>query len=94
MQLPTSVSGKPIAAAWSVPLTEEEVKAKEAQKPATIVNAMSTIKTEDFSNVVNTPCARNGFLTGIIAGAAGGGLRIVVRGMSAADGIFLYEYDC
>lgn len=46
----------------------------------TIADAVGMIKTEDFTNVHNTPCARQGFLAGIAAGAGVGGLRFVLRG--------------
>ncbi|KAL7797280.1 hypothetical protein V8C37DRAFT_370591 [Trichoderma ceciliae] len=65
--------------------------------------AVSMIKKEDFTNVANTPCARQGFLTGIGAGAGLGGLKFVVQGNAAksanwAVGFFIlssiasYEY--
>lgn len=46
----------------------------------TITDAVGMIRTEDFTNVHNTPCARQGFLAGIAAGAGVGGLRFVLRG--------------
>lgn len=46
----------------------------------TISDAVGMIKTEDFANVHNTPCARQGFLTGIATGAGFGGLRFVLKG--------------
>ncbi|OAA45396.1 Cytochrome oxidase biogenesis protein, Cox20 subunit [Metarhizium rileyi] len=69
----------------------------------TISDAFGIIKTEDFTNVHNTPCARQGFLTGIAAGAGVGGLRFVLRGNAVkaanwAVGMFVlgsmasYEY--
>ncbi|KAL0939730.1 uncharacterized protein CTRU02_206339 [Colletotrichum truncatum] len=47
---------------------------------STISEAVKTIKSEDFLNVAQTPCARGGFLTGIATGAGVGGLRYVFRG--------------
>lgn len=38
------------------------------------------IKKDDFTNVANTPCARQGFLTGIASGAGVGGLKFVING--------------
>ncbi|OAQ66422.1 hypothetical protein VFPPC_14334 [Pochonia chlamydosporia 170] len=69
----------------------------------TISDAVGMIKTEDFANVHNTPCARQGFLTGIATGAGFGGLRFVLKGnaVNAANwavGMFVlgstasYEY--
>lgn len=45
-----------------------------------ITEAVKTIKSDDFLSVTQTPCARNGFLTGIASGAGIGGLRYVMRG--------------
>ncbi|KAJ0159464.1 Cytochrome c oxidase protein 20, mitochondrial [Colletotrichum tanaceti] len=45
-----------------------------------ITEAVKSIKSDDFLNVVQTPCARDGFLTGIVSGASVGGLRYVMRG--------------
>ncbi|KID98167.1 Cytochrome oxidase biogenesis protein, Cox20 subunit, partial [Metarhizium majus ARSEF 297] len=69
----------------------------------TIADAVGMIKTEDFTNVHNTPCARQGFLAGIAAGAGVGGLRFVLKGNAVkaanwAVGMFIlgstasYEY--
>ncbi|OAA82209.1 Cox20/FAM36A [Akanthomyces lecanii RCEF 1005] len=82
LTLPNSVSGKPVQAAWSTPLSpadNPDDKSSSKQRP-TITNAVASIKTEDFANVANAPCARNGFMTGIVTGAAAGGLKLVVRG--------------
>ncbi len=82
LTLPNSVSGKPVQAAWSTPLQPADNPNDEAsskQRP-TISNAVASIKTEDFANVASTPCSRNGFMTGIVTGAAAGGLKLVVRG--------------
>ena len=70
---------------WSKPIEQPD----EPQGPAgdknnnirpTISEAVGMIKTEDFANVHKTPCARQGFLTGIAAGAGIGGLKFVLRG--------------
>ncbi|KND89330.1 Cytochrome c oxidase protein 20, mitochondrial [Tolypocladium ophioglossoides CBS 100239] len=69
----------------------------------TITDAVSMIKKEDFANVASTPCARQGFLTGIASGAGLGGLKFVLQGNATksanwAVGIFVlgsvasYEY--
>lgn len=69
---------------WSKPIEGGEDAAKDgatssSQRP-TISDAVSMIKTEDFTNIPNTPCARQGLLTGIATGAGVGGLRFVVKG--------------
>ncbi|KAK1972560.1 cytochrome oxidase biogenesis protein, Cox20 subunit [Colletotrichum sublineola] len=46
----------------------------------TISEAFKTIKSSDFLDVFQTPCARDGIITGIVTGAAVGGLRMVMRG--------------
>ncbi|KAJ6786468.1 hypothetical protein PWT90_06506 [Aphanocladium album] len=105
LTLPNSVSGKPVQAAWSTPLQaadDPDNKTGSKQRP-TISDAVASIKTEDFANVASTPCSRNGFLTGIVTGAAAGGLKIILRAnwASAANwavGMFVmsatasYEY--
>ncbi|GKT55816.1 mitochondrial cytochrome c oxidase protein 20-like protein [Colletotrichum tofieldiae] len=45
-----------------------------------ISEAVKSIKSDDFLAVTKTPCARDGFLTGIASGAGVGGLRYVMRG--------------
>ncbi|OLN96191.1 Cytochrome c oxidase protein 20, mitochondrial [Colletotrichum chlorophyti] len=45
-----------------------------------IGEAVKSIKWEDFLNITQIPCARDGFLTGIASGAGVGGLRYVWRG--------------
>lgn len=75
---------------WSKPMDEKDKQRQNAdgatakEGVATLSEAVSMIKTEDFTNITNTPCARNGFLTGIGAGAGLGGLRFVLRGTSTA----------
>ncbi|CAM1504050.1 Fc.00g016410.m01.CDS01 [Cosmosporella sp. VM-42] len=49
------------------------------QRP-TLSEAVGMIKTEDFTNIPNTPCARQGLLTGIASGAGIGGLKFVING--------------
>lgn len=63
-----------------------------ANKRPTIREAVGMIKTEDFSNVAHMPCARQGLMTGIGAGAGFGGLTFVVRGSST--GALLYWSRC
>ncbi|OAR00757.1 hypothetical protein LLEC1_05734 [Akanthomyces lecanii] len=101
LTLPNSVSGKPVQAAWSTPLApaDNPVDTGSSKPRPTITNAVASIKTEDFANVANAPCARNGFMTGIVTGAAAGGLKLVVRGAANwAVGMFVvgatasYEY--
>lgn len=45
--------------------------------------AVATIKKEDFASVATAPCARQGFLTGIAAGAGFGGLKFILKGSQA-----------
>lgn len=47
---------------------------------ATIGQAVSTIKPEDFLRVHETPCARQGILSFIMGGAGVGGLKYVLGG--------------
>jgi hypothetical protein len=47
---------------------------------ASVVDAFKTIKKEDFLTIGQSPCSRQGLLTGIGTGAAIGGLRFVVGG--------------
>ncbi|KAG6010557.1 hypothetical protein E4U21_005910 [Claviceps maximensis] len=69
---------------WSKPLAQstDEVQptAPNPNARPTISEAVGMIKTDDFANVHNTPCARQGFITGIAAGAGVGGLKFVLRG--------------
>ncbi|KAM5351816.1 hypothetical protein ACJ41O_004539 [Fusarium nematophilum] len=85
---------------WSKPIEQNEA-ASGGEDGATTTNARPTIsdavgmiKKDDFANVANIPCARQGFLTGIASGAGIGGLRFVLRGnaTSAANwavGVFV-----
>lgn len=61
---------------WSKPV---EGKDATNERP-TITEAVGMIKSEDFSNIANTPCARTGFLNGIGAGFGMGGLRFILGG--------------
>jgi cytochrome c oxidase assembly protein subunit 20 len=45
-----------------------------------IKDAVRTIKKEDFLNIGQIPCGRQGFMTGIASGAAIGGVRWVLMG--------------
>ncbi|KAG5980891.1 hypothetical protein E4U55_003532 [Claviceps digitariae] len=60
----------------------------------TISEAVGMIKSEDFTNVHKKPCTRQGFMTGIAAGAGIGGLNFILRGNAVkashwAVGIFI-----
>ncbi|KAG6035968.1 hypothetical protein E4U41_005854 [Claviceps citrina] len=92
---------------WSKPIEQSPDDAQStATNPhasPTISGAIGMIKTDDFTNVHNTPCARQGFIAGIAAGAGAGGLKFVLRGnaIKAANwavGVFIlgstlsYEY--
>ncbi|KAM0426905.1 hypothetical protein ACHAPT_007803 [Fusarium lateritium] len=73
---------------WSKPIEQNEVTASgengatptTTNSRPTLSEAVSMIKKDDFANVANTPCARQGFITGIASGAGIGGLRFVLRG--------------
>ncbi|KAM0670153.1 hypothetical protein ACQRIT_002650 [Beauveria bassiana] len=78
LTLPTSVSGRPVQAAWSTPLQPADSPMSSSKRP-TISDAVASIKKEDFTTVASTPCSRNGFMTGIVTGAAAGGLKLVLR---------------
>jgi hypothetical protein len=60
----------------SVPLPE----GVDPNKRATVGEAFKTIKSEDILKVHQTPCSRDGFITGIGSGAAVGFLRYIVGG--------------
>ncbi|KAF5247898.1 hypothetical protein FANTH_6179 [Fusarium anthophilum] len=67
---------------WSKPIEQNEATTVNGEHGATPTNtrptiseAVSMIKKDDFANVANTPCARQGFITGIASGAGIGGLR-------------------
>ncbi|RBQ75847.1 hypothetical protein FVER53590_04698 [Fusarium verticillioides] len=72
---------------WSKPIEQNEAPTVNGEHGATPTNnrptiseAVSMIKKDDFANVANTPCARQGFITGIASGAGVGGLRFVLKG--------------
>ncbi|KAG5951562.1 hypothetical protein E4U53_002816 [Claviceps sorghi] len=69
---------------WSKPIAQsnDEVQsaATNANARPTISDAVGMIKPDDFTNVHNTPCARQGFIAGIAAGTGVGGLKFVLRG--------------
>ena len=72
---------------WSKPIEQAGAAATDGQNGATSTNtrptiseAVSMIKKDDFANIANTPCARQGFITGIASGAGIGGLRSVIKG--------------
>ncbi|KAF5010688.1 hypothetical protein FDECE_3148 [Fusarium decemcellulare] len=76
---------------WSKPIEQSETTANgengvttNTNSRPTISEAVSMIKKDDFANVANTPCARQGFLTGIASGAGIGGLRFVLRGSATS----------
>lgn len=52
-------------------------------KRPTISDAVGSIKTEDFANVANTPCARNGFMTGILGATGVGSVKFLLSGEDA-----------
>ncbi|KAF5717507.1 Cox20 FAM36A [Fusarium mundagurra] len=77
---------------WSKPIEQNEATTVNGEHEATPTNnrptiseAVSMIKKDDFANVVNTPCARQGFITGIASGAGIGGLRSEGNPGSAAN---------
>lgn len=68
---------------------ESDPNSDDASKPnkrPTISEAVSNIKTDDFVNVTNTPCARNGFMTGIIGAGGVGGVKFLLSGKGVACG--------
>ncbi|KAM6478988.1 cytochrome oxidase biogenesis protein, Cox20 subunit [Trichoderma sp. SZMC 28011] len=100
------VWSKPIAEGDEVPGLQGSDKNPDGTPSGSrsaFAEAVSMIKKDDFANVANTPCARQGLLTGIGAGAGLGGLKFVIQGNAAksanwAVGFFLlgsiasYEY--
>lgn len=48
---------------------------------AGLIDALKSIKLEDFKEVHKKPCTREGFLTGIGAGFGIGGIRAILGGM-------------
>lgn len=63
---------------WSKPIDPEQ--ANNTNERPTITEAVGMIKADDFTNIANTPCARNAFLTGIAGGFGIGGVRFVMTG--------------
>ncbi|TLS27687.1 hypothetical protein PpBr36_04312 [Pyricularia pennisetigena] len=55
-----------------------EIKARAGQPNAGVGEVVKTISADDFLKVHQAPCSRDGFLQGIAAGAAVGGLRYVI----------------
>ena len=55
----------------------------ERQKEPGIVEALKTIKFQDFKEVHQKPCTREGFLAGIGAAFATGGVRAILGGGQA-----------
>lgn len=51
---------------------------------ATIVDALRTLKLEDFKELHKKPCARDALLAGIGAGFGMGGLRAIMGGLSSS----------
>ncbi|KAM0277264.1 hypothetical protein ACHAQH_005922 [Verticillium albo-atrum] len=45
----------------------------------TVGDAMKTIKPEDFLSVSQAPCARDGYIAGIISGGLVGGIRFIMK---------------
>lgn len=81
---------------WSKPIAEGDQVPESAKNPdgtptsqTAFAAVVSTIKKEDFTNVANTPCARQGLLTGIGAGAGLGGLKFVLQGTLAITSLTL-----
>lgn len=60
----------------------------ERQKEPGFVEALKTIKLQDFKEVHKKPCTREGFLTGIGAAFATGGVRAILGGANARLGRF------
>ncbi|KAK5995582.1 Cytochrome c oxidase assembly COX20-like protein [Cladobotryum mycophilum] len=75
------VWSKPIEEGDHVPGQNPNASSNGTTAPKTnFSEAVSMIKTDDFINIANTPCARQGFLAGIASGAGLGGLKFVVQG--------------
>jgi cytochrome c oxidase assembly protein subunit 20 len=92
---------------WGKPLEHESITDGSAPLVPTnrpsLSEVVSSLGKDDFMNVPNKPCSREGLMTGIATGAGIGGLRFVVNGKakSAANwavGFFIlastvsYEY--
>ncbi|RDA92726.1 hypothetical protein CP533_1421 [Ophiocordyceps camponoti-saundersi (nom. inval.)] len=88
---------------WPKPQPGIDPASPPEARPPTISDAVATITKEDFLQVAKKPCAREGLLTGIAAGAGFGGLKFLLQGnvpkaANWAVGIFVvgsaasYEY--
>lgn len=77
-QLPLDAAGQKTVNVWAKPVDEQD--AANPNRHPSISEAVSTIKPEDFANIASTPCARNGFLTGIASGFGLGGLKFILSG--------------
>ncbi|ROT37962.1 hypothetical protein SODALDRAFT_324423 [Sodiomyces alkalinus F11] len=71
----TRVQGKLDAAAYRTPALQPQPH--NAEVP-TIQEAVKSIKTEDFLNVGKVPCARDGYIYGIITGGIVGGVKFMM----------------
>lgn len=61
----------------------------------TLSNAFEgSLKWSDFTELPKRPCVRDGFLTGLGAGFAIGGLRLVFRGMRSISSTVLGDELC
>jgi cytochrome c oxidase assembly protein subunit 20 len=71
---------------WSTPLPESQTNADGTPNPDappvqhTLREALDSIKKDDWARITETPCAREGLLTGIGSGFAVGMLRFLVKG--------------
>lgn len=52
-------------------------------RSAGVLDALKTIKVDEFKEIHKKPCVRDAFLPGIGAGFAVGGIRAIMGGMSA-----------
>jgi hypothetical protein len=77
-QPPPDAAGQKTVNVWAKPVDEQD--ATNPNRHPSISEAVSTIKPEDFANIASTPCARNGFLTGIASGFGLGGLKFILSG--------------
>ncbi|RCI12380.1 hypothetical protein L249_0045 [Ophiocordyceps polyrhachis-furcata BCC 54312] len=88
---------------WPKPQPGIEPDSPLEVRSPTLSDAFATITKEDFLHVAKKPCAREGLLTGIAAGAGIGGLKFLLQGnvpkaANWAVGIFVvgsaasYEY--
>ncbi|PFH57687.1 hypothetical protein XA68_14697 [Ophiocordyceps unilateralis] len=88
---------------WPQPSADATSETAHPPSQPTISDAIATISKKDLLQVASLPCAREGFLTGIAAGAGLGGLKFLLHGnvpksVNWAVGIFVvgsaasYEY--